>query len=96
MDCRVEPGNDDGCGELGRHPLPPNSGLPEFGTLSRPKSDKSDFGWGEGWGEGLKSLDRSGPPSPQPSPLLGEGAHRVCSAMSGPSTVHPFPWRSFL
>src|SRR5262249_54151505 len=23
----------------------PNSGLPEFGTLSRPKSDKSDFGW---------------------------------------------------
>ena len=26
-------------------PPPPNSGLPEFGTLSRPKSDKSDFGW---------------------------------------------------
>src|SRR5260370_13716552 len=24
----------------------PNSGLPEFGTLSWPKSDKSDFGWG--------------------------------------------------
>ena len=23
----------------------PNSGLPEFGTLSRPKSDQSDFGW---------------------------------------------------
>src|SRR5262249_35396541 len=23
----------------------PNSGLPEFGTLSRLKSDKSDFGW---------------------------------------------------
>jgi hypothetical protein len=23
----------------------PNSGLPEFGTLSRPKSDKPDFGW---------------------------------------------------
>src|SRR6516164_6359620 len=23
----------------------PNSGLPEFGTLSRPKSDKTDFGW---------------------------------------------------
>jgi hypothetical protein len=23
----------------------PNSGLPEFGTLSRPKSDESDFGW---------------------------------------------------
>ena len=26
----------------------PNSGWPEFGTSSRPKSDKSDFGWGEG------------------------------------------------
>src|SRR6266508_9919 len=26
----------------------PNSGLPEFGTLSWPKSDKSDFGWGKG------------------------------------------------
>jgi hypothetical protein len=23
----------------------PNSGLPEFGSLNRPKSDKSDFGW---------------------------------------------------
>src|SRR5712691_2147064 len=23
----------------------PNPGLPEFGTLSWPKSDKSDFGW---------------------------------------------------
>ena len=23
----------------------PNSGLPEFGILSWPKSDKSDFGW---------------------------------------------------
>src|SRR5712691_6711112 len=26
----------------------PNSGLPEFGTLSWPKSDKSDFGWERG------------------------------------------------
>jgi hypothetical protein len=31
--------------KLGGHPLSPNSGLPEFGTLSWPKSDKSDFGW---------------------------------------------------
>src|SRR5262249_57020181 len=23
----------------------PHSGLPEFGTLSRPRSDKTDFGW---------------------------------------------------
>src|SRR5229473_1198870 len=28
-------------------PLPPNSGLPEFGTLKWPKSDISDLGWGE-------------------------------------------------
>ena len=25
----------------------PNSGLPEFGSIERPKSDISDFGWGE-------------------------------------------------
>jgi hypothetical protein len=30
---------------LGLLPLPPNSGLPEFGTLTWPKSDRSDFGW---------------------------------------------------
>src|ERR1700730_10567883 len=36
-------------------PLPPNSGLPEFGTWRRPKSDKSDFGWERGGvrGQGL-------------------------------------------
>src|SRR5262245_30171307 len=33
---------------------------------------------GEGWGEGLWSLDESEPPSPQPSPRWGEGAHRAC------------------
>jgi hypothetical protein len=27
-----------------------------LGTLSRPKSDKSDFGWERGWGEGLSSF----------------------------------------
>jgi hypothetical protein len=27
------------------NPLPPNSGLPEFGTLKWPKSDRSDLGW---------------------------------------------------
>jgi hypothetical protein len=31
--------------QLGGLPLPPNLGFPEFGTLSWPKSDKSDFGW---------------------------------------------------
>jgi hypothetical protein len=29
-------------------PPRPNSGLPEFGTIGWPKSDKSDLGWG-GW-----------------------------------------------
>jgi hypothetical protein len=33
---------------LGLLPLPPDSGLPEFGALSWPKSDKSDFGWERG------------------------------------------------
>src|SRR5712692_1016604 len=28
-------------------PLAPKSGLPDFGIFSRPKSDKSDFGWRE-------------------------------------------------
>jgi cobaltochelatase CobN len=31
---------------FGGHPPHPNSGLPEFGTLRWPKSDKSDLGWG--------------------------------------------------
>jgi hypothetical protein len=29
-----------------RPPSHPNSGLPELGTLGRPKSDISDLGWG--------------------------------------------------
>jgi hypothetical protein len=33
------------CGQTFVPPPAPNSGLPEFGALSRPKSDKSDFGW---------------------------------------------------
>ena len=42
------------CRGLGELPLRhPNSGLPEFGTIEWPKSDISDFGWGEGWGEGV-------------------------------------------
>jgi hypothetical protein len=38
--------------KLGVLPSPPNPGLPEFGTLRRPKSGKPDFGWGGvgGWG----------------------------------------------
>jgi pyruvate dehydrogenase E2 component (dihydrolipoamide acetyltransferase) len=55
--------------EEGRHRAPPqtpaapsphpNSGLPEFGT-GRPKSDKSDFGWGEGGGEGAQMIGSRG------------------------------------
>src|SRR6516225_61622 len=38
-------------GSLRSPPSPrTNSGLPEFGSFNGPKSDKSDFGWGEGNG----------------------------------------------
>src|SRR5262245_15264601 len=74
----------DQVGELGawlRHggtPSPqPNSGLPEFGHLMmRPKSETSDFGWGEGGGEGGPNCRYFVTPSPHPSPLRGEGAGR--------------------
>src|SRR6516164_4863635 len=61
---------------LGLLPLPPNSGLPEFGALSWPKSDKSDFGWERGGvrGQGLSIVLY--PPHPNPLPKRGEGAHR--------------------
>src|SRR6516162_11692903 len=65
---------------LGLLPLPPNSGLPEFGALSWPKSDKSDFGWERGGvrGQGLSIVLY--PPHPNPLPKRGEGAHRNRSA----------------
>src|SRR5713101_4697159 len=34
----------------------PNSGLPEFGTLSCPKSDRSDLGWEREQAESVASL----------------------------------------
>jgi tRNA(Ile)-lysidine synthase len=47
-----------------RAPSPrPNSGLPEFGTIERSKSETSDFDWGEGWGKGARA-SRSDPPHP--------------------------------
>jgi len=61
-----------------RAPSPrPNSGLPEFGNIDWPKSDISDFGWGEGWGEGVRVYREAPPPSPaalcaSTSPLRGE------------------------
>ena len=42
--------------------LHPNSGLPEFGTSNRPKSDISDFGWRVG--EGEAAVARLKNPSP--------------------------------
>src|SRR2546423_3444415 len=44
---------------------------------------------GEGWGEGLCSSDRSEPPSPQPSPHRGEGAHlaRGAEVVQAPTKI---------
>src|SRR5262249_57270184 len=38
---------------------PPNSGLPEFGSLEWPKSDISDFGGGGGLGRGVSKARRA-------------------------------------
>src|SRR4029453_15058276 len=46
----------------------PNSGLPEFGTIERSKSDKSDLDWGEGGGGGVTEFSIDLNPSPHPSP----------------------------
>src|SRR5262249_41905324 len=49
-------------------PLPrlhPTSGLPDFGTNSRPKSDKSDFGWRLGGGVACSGRRLPPPSSPQ-------------------------------
>src|SRR5262245_31627672 len=56
-----------------RHGWPPypqpNSGLPEFGhLLTWPKSETSDFGWGEGGGEGGPTSRWSVAPHPTPLP----------------------------
>ena len=68
----------------------PNSGLPEFGTLDWPKSDKSDFGWGEGWGEGVRSPSRDQNPSPHPSPY-GRGSRPSSLLGRGlPSSITPY------
>ena len=60
----------------------PNSGLPEFGhSMTWPKSETSDFGWGEGGGEGEPISRSFVTPSPHPSPLRGEGAGRICGSV---------------
>jgi hypothetical protein len=61
-------GDDRTSGALGLLPLPPNSGLPEFGTLSRPKSDESDFGWERGGVRGYGLSMGFEPPHPNPLP----------------------------
>src|SRR5712692_8904153 len=61
----------------------PNSGLPEFGTLSWPKSDISDFGWEREQTELAATL------TPPRAP------HRVRAAASPPACAwptNPTPW----
>src|SRR6266496_5063188 len=57
----------------------PNSGLPEFGPLNWPKSDKSDFGWERVGVRGSQSIEKSGPPHPGPLPFgaFGEREKRL-------------------
>src|SRR5258706_14707045 len=68
---------------LGRHPLPAQVGFIRLGPLIRvTQLGQARVGLGEGWGEGVRSLERSRTPSPQPSPLRGEGVHRACRKFS--------------
>src|SRR2546423_1400166 len=72
-------------GWLGLLPLPAEVGYIRL----RPVNDVTKLGqarvWlGEGWGEGLRSLGKVAPPSPQPSPQRGEGAHRNRWSVGGP------------
>jgi hypothetical protein len=46
----------------------PNSGLPEFGTLSWPKADESDFGWERGGVRGYGLSMAGNPLTPALSP----------------------------
>jgi hypothetical protein len=46
----------------------PNSGLPEFGTLGWPKSDRSDFGWERGGVRGHGFSMAGNPLTPALSP----------------------------
>src|SRR5262245_61780760 len=79
-------------------PLPrlhPNSGLPEFGIIDRPKSDKSDFGWRDREGASAGRAFRSNP-LPSPPPQAGEGARGrarltkvICDNPALPGLLHP-------
>src|SRR5262249_5864541 len=73
----------------GGTPHPPlNSGLPECGhLLTWPKSETSDFGWGEGGGEG-EPTSRSSPPHPTPLPC-GEREQAAIAARSCAQFVRP-------
>jgi len=64
-------------------PLPrlhPNSGLPEFGIINWPKSDKSDFGWRVREGADVAQHCHCNP-VPTPPPQAGEGA-RGCARLT--------------
>jgi hypothetical protein len=83
-----------------------NSGLPEFGTLSRPKSDKSDFGWARARKAAPWILAERGHMAEAPtcgcrkrSPvplhcfrIVIYNERRKCRAVSARSADIPHPW----
>src|SRR5262245_40470565 len=84
-----------GHGLASRHggtPSPqPNSGLPEFGrSMTWPKSETSDFGWGEGGGEGATNSRSFVTPHPTPRPS-GEGAGRTRGS-AVPQFIYALPY----
>ncbi len=69
----------------------PNSGSPEFGRVSRPKSDTSDFGWGEGQGEGARHYPLSQNP-PHPAALRATDLSPTGRGEGGESFVGDKLW----
>src|SRR5437868_5614221 len=71
----------------------PKSDLSDFGQSKRPNLGKPEFGWERSAHEvrrvrGAGSLDRSGPPHPNPLPKWGEGAHRGRGTAGDPLGPH--------
>src|SRR5258707_14952861 len=69
--------------ELGLLPLPPNSGLPEFGIWSGRSRINPTSAGGEG-GCGGKGYRGARTPPSQPTPLLGGGAQHWPAPQVGP------------